>query len=152
IWHTGNGLISDADGNIYAVTSNGTFDLNTGGNDFGSAYIKFSGSDLSVLDYFAPSNQSLLNGSNKDLGSGGPLLIPGTNLLVGGGKDGMLRLVDATNMGSFNPSQDSNIQDFAATNTPIFGSPVYWNSPAYGPAIYLWGRGDMLKVWSFDPG
>jgi len=27
------------------------------------------------------------------------------------------------------------------------GSPVYWNSPTYGPAIYLWAAGDPLKVF-----
>ena len=150
IWHTGNGLISDADGNVYAVTSNGTFDVNTGGSDYGSAYIKFSGSDLSVLDYFAPSNQSYLNGNNKDLGSGGQLLIPGTSILVGSGKDALLRLVDSSNMGGFNPAQDNNIQEFAASNTPVFGAPIYWNSPSFGPVVYLWGQGDTLKAWSFD--
>jgi len=150
IWHTGNGLISDASGNIYAVTSNGTFDLNTGGADYGSSYIKFSGNDLSVLDYFAPSNQSFLNGNNKDLGSGGPMLIPGTSFLVGGGKDAILRVVDTNNLGGFSPAQDNNVQEFTATNTPIFGSPVYWNSPSFGPVVYLWGQGDALKAWSFD--
>ena len=46
IWQTGNGLVADASGNIYAVTSNGNFDVDTGGKDFGSAYLKLSGSAL----------------------------------------------------------------------------------------------------------
>ena len=51
IWQTGNGLVSDANGDIYAVTSNGNFDVNTGGQDYGSAYLKLSGSTLSVVPH-----------------------------------------------------------------------------------------------------
>jgi hypothetical protein len=154
IWQTGNGLIADASGDIYAVTSNGNFDVNTGGEDYGSAYLKLSGSTLKVLDYFVPYNQASLNPEtdNLDLGSGGPLLIPNTTLLVGGGKDAVLRVVDTTNMGRFNSSQNSNVQNISnATNPPIFGSPVYWDGPN-GPSIYMWGQGDYAKAWSFDAG
>ena len=152
IWQTGNGLVADANGNIYAVTSNGNFDVNTGGKDFGSAYLKLNGSTLSVQDYFVPYNASYLNleSNNVDLGSGGPLLIPNTTLLVGGGKDAVLRVVDTSNMGKFNSVQDSNHQNLiGATNPPIFGSPVYWNSPN-GPLIYMWGQNDFAKAWSFN--
>jgi hypothetical protein len=84
------------------------------------------------------------------LGSGGPLLIPNTTLLVGGGKDAVLRVVDTSNMGKFNSVHDSNHQNIiGATNPPIFGSPVYWDSPN-GPLIYMWGQGDYAKAWSFD--
>ena len=153
IWQTGNGLVSDANGDIYAVTSNGNFDVNTGGQDYGSAYLKLSGSTLSVMDYFVPYNQASLNpeSDNTDLGSGGPLLIPNTTLLVGGGKDAVLRVVDTTNMGKYNPVQNSNHQNIiGATNPPIFGSPVYWDSPNLGPLIYMWGQGDYAKAWSYD--
>ena len=139
IWQTGNGLVADASGDVYAVTSNGNFDVNTGGKDYGSAYLKLSGSTLSVLDYFVPYNQAYMNPEehNVDLGSGGPLLIPNTTLLVGGGKDAVLRLVDTTNMGKYNGTADTNHQNIhGATNPPIFGSPVYWNSPNLGPLVY----------------
>jgi hypothetical protein len=87
------------------------------------------------------------------LGSGGPLLIPNTTLLVGGGKDAVLRVVDTSNMGKFNSVQDSNHQNIiGATNPPIFGSPVYWDSPNSGPLIYMWGQGDFAKAWSFNAG
>jgi IPT/TIG domain len=155
IWLTGNGLVADSTGNVYAVTSNGNFDVNTGGKDYGSAYLKLSGSTLSVLDYFVPYNQAQMNPEedNVDLGSGGPLLIPNTTLLVGGGKDAVLRVVDTTNMGEYNPSQNNNHQNLiGATNPPIFGSPVYWNSPNLGPLIYMWGQNDFAKAWSYNSG
>ncbi len=152
IWHSGNGLVADANGDVYAVTSNGNFDVNTGGKDYGSAYLKLSGSTLSVMDYFVPYNQASLNpeSDNVDLGSGGPLLIPNSTLLVGTGKDAVLRVVDTTNMGKYNASTNQNVQNInSATNAPVLGSPVYWNSPSLGPLIYLWGLADVLKAWSF---
>ena len=151
-WQSGNGLVADAGGDVYAVASNGNFDLNTGGRDYGSAYLKLSGSNLSVLDYFVPFNQQFLNPEqyNVDLGSGGPLLIPNTTLLVGSGKDAVLRVVDTTNMGKYSSSQNNNVQNIDATNPPVLGSPVYWNSPNLGPVIYLWGQGDVMKAWAFD--
>ena len=151
IWQSGNGLVADANGDVYAVTSNGNFDVNTGGKDYGSAYLKLS-STLSVLDYFVPYNQASLNpeSDNVDLGSGGPLLIPNSTLLVGTGKDAVLRVVDTTNMGKYNPSSNQNVQNInSATNAPVLGSPVYWNSPSLGPLVYLWGLADVLKAWSF---
>jgi hypothetical protein len=153
VWQSGNGLVSDANGDIYAVTSNGNFDVNTGGKDYGSAYLKLSGSTLSVLDYFVPYNQAFMNPEsyNVDLGSGGPLLIPNTTLLVGTGKDAILRVVDTANMGEYNPNQNDNVQNILnATNPPVVGSPVYWDSPDFGPVIYLWGLGDFLKAWEFN--
>jgi hypothetical protein len=152
IWAAGNGLVTDTEGNIYAVASNGNFDVNTGGKDYGSAYLKLSGSTLSVVDYFVPYNQAFLNPEsyNVDLGSGGPLLIPNTSLLVGTGKDAVLRVVDTANMGNYNPNQNNNVQNFNATNPPVLSSPVYWNSPNFGPVIYLWGQADVMKAWAFD--
>jgi len=155
IWQAGNGLVVDANGDIYAVTSNGNFDVNTGGEDYGSAYLKLSGSTLSVLDYFVPYNQALLNPEqyNVDLGSGGPLLIPNTTLLVGTGKDAVLRVVNTTtgDMGEYNTSNNNNVQNIlSATNAPVLSSPVYWDSPTLGPVIYLWGLSDLLKAWAFN--
>jgi outer membrane protein assembly factor BamB len=161
IWQAGNGLVADANGDVYVVTSNGNFDVNTGGQDYGSAYLKLNGSTLSVMDYFVPYNQASLNpeSDNVDLGSGGPLLIPkivsgqevtGT-LLAGTGKDAVLRVVDTTNMGKYNPNTNNNVQNIlAATNPPVLGSPVYWDSPSLGQVIYLWGLNDVLKAWAFN--
>jgi hypothetical protein len=153
IWETGNGLVADSNGDIYAITSNGNFDVNTGGQDYGSAYLKLSGNALSVMDYFVPYNQASLNpeSDNVDLGSGGAMLIPNTTLLVGGGKDSVLRVVDTSNMGKYNGVSNTNHQNIPnATPVQIFGSPVYWNSPNLGALVYLWGSQDFAKAWSYN--
>jgi hypothetical protein len=147
IWHPG-GLAGDGN-NVYLVTGNGTFDVNVGGSNYGTSFVKLSSSDLTVLDYFTPMNESFLGDNNIDLGSSGPMLIPGTTLLVSGAKDGIVRLLDTTNMGGFNPNFNNDIEEFQATPGIIMGPPAYWNTPNFGPAIYLWGPGDTLKAWRF---
>ena len=154
IWGGGKGLLTDGT-SIYVATSNGTFNFNTGGNDYSSSFLKLSASDLTLKDFFSPFNQDYLNVSpgNVDIGAGGPILLPGTNPpeIVGGGKDGILRVMDTTHMGGFNSSVNNNVQTFQATNVypngMIMGGPVFWNSPNNGPVIYLWGPGDVTKAW-----
>ncbi len=156
IWGGGKGLLSDGT-YIYVATSNGTFNINTGGHDYCSSFLKLSTPDLTLQDFFAPFDQSYLNvyPGNVDIGAGGPILLPGTNPpeIVGGGKDGILRVINTTTgqMGEFNSSVNNNVQTFQATNVypngMIMGGPVFWNSPNNGPVIYLWGPGDVSKAW-----
>jgi hypothetical protein len=105
---------------------------------------------LGVADYFTPDDQATLFSNDTDLGSGNPLLLPGTSLLVAGGKDGILRLINTGSMGKFNPTFDADTQEFQATPGQIFGSFVYANGPSFGPAVYLWGSGDKMKAWAFN--
>jgi IPT/TIG domain len=150
IWSVGQGLVGDSNGNVYTMIGNGDFNANVaGGINYGDSFVKFSGSSLAVLDYFTPSNQATLNADNDDLGAGGPMLVPGTSLLVGQGKDSIFRVVNSTNMGHFNSSVDNDTQEFTATAGPFFSSPVYWNSPNKGPVVYIWGRTDFLKAFQF---
>jgi hypothetical protein len=150
IWGGGVGLLADAS-NIYFMTGNGTFDANTGGVDFGDSIVKVSAlAGLAVADYFTPFNQSVLESVDLDLGSGGPMALPGTGMIVGMGKDNRLRLVNTSNMGIFNSTVDADVQEFQAASSGVFiGAPVYWNSPNFGPVIYLWGSGDYLKAYQF---
>lgn len=158
IWAAGQGLAADA-GNIYVMSANGSFDANSGGRDYGDSVLRLStSSGLSLADYFTPDNQSFLSGNDVDLGSGGPMLLPGTNLLVGIGKDGVARLINTTNMGGFNALLNNDVQEFTAVagscggvrGVCFMGAPVYWDSPSFGPAIYLWGSSDYLKAFKFN--
>ena len=58
-------------------------------------------------------------------------------------------VVDRNGMGHFRSGDNGQIvQSFQASSAGrMNGSPVYWNSPIYGPAIYLWPAGDPLKVF-----
>ena len=152
VWQSGQGLVADANGDIYFMTGNGSFNANTGGTSYGESFVKLMTPGLTVSDYFTPKNFSSLNSGDLDLGSAGPLLLPDTTLLAGGGKQGTFYLVDSNLMGHFNAANDQVVQHFQATSRAIHGSPIYWNSPNGGPLVYLWGDGDRLKAFKFFNG
>lgn len=135
IWACGMAPAADTNGNIYVATGNGTFDAESGGTNYGMCFLKLSTTNgLEVADWFSPYNEASLSGSDLDLGSGGPVLLPGTHLLVGLDKVGTMFLLDQNNLGhfSFNGTSDTNIvQEFTATpQTDTIGqSPVYWQGP-----------------------
>jgi len=153
IWGGGQGLLADSGNNIYVMTGNGTFDPTTGG-DYGDSVLKIStASGLSIADYFTPTNQADLDAADLDLGSGGPMALPGTSLIVGSGKDGVVRVLDTTNLGQFSATANNNVQNFQGTTGFVFmGAPIYWNSPNHGPVIYIWSGNDALKAYQFTNG
>ncbi len=154
IWQSGGGLTADAAGNIYVLTGNGSFNGDqAGGVNFGNSFLKVSPTGT-LLDWFTPFNWSFLNATDEDLGSQNALLIPNSNLLVGGGKEGVLYVLDRNNLGHFRSDNNSQIvQSFQASSSGrMNGSPVFWNSPVYGPSIYLWPAGDPLKVYRLVDG
>jgi hypothetical protein len=123
VWSGGMAPAVDANGNLYIITGNGTFD---GTANYGESMIKLNDS-LAVQDYATPTNWSDLNNGDKDFGSGGVVLLP-AHYAVGMGKDGNLYLADINNMGHVG----SFVQSFLAS--PNYGdtvgkSPVYWQGP-----------------------
>jgi hypothetical protein len=154
LWACGTGPAADANGNIYVVTGNGSFSADTGGPDYGNSYMKLSISNnaLAVATWFTPHDQGTLNASDLDVGSGGVMLIPSTNMAVGAGKTGVIYLLNRDNMGGFTTaSSDTNIvQEFAelASTCCIGQSPVYWNGPT-NQFLFYWSGGDALKVLKF---
>ncbi|MGE3507816.1 MAG: PA14 domain-containing protein, partial [Vicinamibacterales bacterium] len=144
LWQSGAGLAGDASGSIYGITGNGSFDAS---RDRGSSFVKLA-PDGSLQSSFTPYDWSLLNSLDADLAQG-PLLIPNTNLMVGGSKLGRLYVVDRTNMGGVGTTNDNQIvQSFQASSANrMNGVPAYWDSPDFGPVIYYWASGDPLKAF-----
>ncbi len=103
-----------------------------------------------MSDYFKPNNYDSLNAQDADLGSGGAVGIPGTTYIVGGGKQGLLYLVDTTKMGGLNLGGDQIVQEFQADNG-LWGAPIFWNNAA-APTLYVWSRSDHLKAYPFANG
>jgi hypothetical protein len=150
IWQSGQGLVSDGQ-SVFAVTGNGTLTAQNGGTSYGESFIRLSPA-LAVEDWFAPVGFATLNFEDGDLGAGGPILLPGTSppLLVGGGKAGVLYVVDATNMGHLGVGTDTNVQEWRATRS-IFGAPAVWTGGG-ALRLYLWGAGDILREFVFTKG
>ena len=105
--------------------------------------LSLSGSALQVADYFTISNEVIASQNDRDLGSGGELLLPdqtdsgGTvwHLVVGAGKDGNLYVVNRDSMGKFNASNNTIRQQLTgALANGVFSSPAYFNGTIYyGP-------------------
>ncbi len=148
IWQSGGPPAVDESGDIYLMIGNGTTDANVGGSDWAEALAKFNPGNLTVADYFLPSNFKTLNASDLDLGSGGPLLIPDqpnppTKMLVAAGKQGMVYLVDQTNLGQYNANGNQVLQVLPAGTVPTAHSmPAYWQNN-----IYFVGVGDYAKSY-----
>src|SRR5262249_17536020 len=85
VWMAGGGPVGDGS-RFWFSTGNGTFNANTGGVNYGECYVKLDNT-CAVKDYFAPASVTSLNNTDRDLGSSGVMMIPGTTLMVGGGKD-----------------------------------------------------------------
>jgi len=154
IWSCGMAPAADTNGNLYVMTGNGTFDANTGGTNYGMCFLRLSTTNgLAVVDWFSPFNEAVLSAGDRDLGSGGPVLLPGTHLLTGMGKNGTNYLVDQNNLGHFSTgTSDTNIvQEFLATVPVdrIGQSPVYWNGPT-NPLVFMSCGNNNTLVYLFN--
>lgn len=148
VWQSGGGLSADANGFIYACTGNGTWD---GVTNFGESCVKMDPSQgLAVTDYFTPYNYDPLNASDSDLGSGRPLLIPGTNYLVTGGKQSLDYVLDRNNLGQISVG-DTNVVQRLNADGRLFSGMAYWDNPT-SPFLYLWGSNDKLKAYRLTGG
>jgi hypothetical protein len=153
-WGGGAGLSADASGTLYTSSGNGTYD-GTGANDYGDSVLRMNlvNRTFTVSDYFTPWDQAALDAVDKDLGSGGVLLLPDQpgaqhpHLLVQVGKEGTIDLIDRDNMGKFNQGNDSQIvQTLPMVIGGIFGNPSFWNN-----IVYFGGSHDHVKAFSYDP-
>jgi len=162
IWMSGQGPSVDANGDIYLTTANGDFNADTGGTEYGNSFLKLhpSGNTLVVTDYFTPYNQAYLNTVDGDLGVDAPVLIPNSNMIVGGSKQGIFYVVDRTDFGKYNTSgcncDNQIIETLNVFNGQLQTSVAYWEGNA-GGFIYGCTANDHLKAFkrngnSFDTG
>jgi hypothetical protein len=103
------GLAVDKDHNLYAVTGNGDYNLQKGGQSVVEAIVRLTtrndlGFSYSQTDFYVPSNYEELDRSDADLGGSSALVLdhPGSatpHLLLTGGKDGLVYLVNRDNLG-----------------------------------------------------
>jgi outer membrane protein assembly factor BamB len=163
IWAAGAGPAADSNGNIYFLDANGTFDTTLNGSgfpingDYGNAIMKLSTKkgQLAVADYFNMYNTVSESDADEDLGSGGAMVVPNFKdssgvvhaLVVGAGKDQNIYLADRSNMGKFNPNNNSQLYQelTGGMGGAVFSAPAYANKIIYYGAV-----GDAIKAFSFN--
>jgi hypothetical protein len=142
IWQSGQAPAVDDRGNIYFVTGNGSWN---GITQFSESFIKLD-PHMHLVDWFTPTNHFQLDKDDNDLDSSGATLIPGTHLVVGGGKEGVLYLINTEHFGRLGDEHAE--QHFPITSSHLH-SVVYWRSARNGGLIYLWGQRDKARVYRF---
>ncbi len=128
---------------------------------------------LEVTGWFRPDNWNIagpegLEINDLDLGSAGPVLVPGSTKLIGAGKQGVMYLLEgAPRRGDcmstarddcLGPRGTNPLQSFPIAPAPpapnqyyrhVFGGPVLWMRPQDegGPLVYVWREHDHLRAF-----
>jgi chitodextrinase len=150
IWMSGGAPAFDTNNNLFVITGNGDYD---GVTDFGDSILRLNTS-LALQDWFTPSVQSTLDGSDLDLGSGGAVILadlPGSavqHILIGGGKGtnaiGQLYVVNRDNMGK-NAVTDNVVQEFDMGGM-IYSTAAFWQNTLYIAVV-----GQNLNAFALNP-
>jgi alpha-glucosidase len=171
IWQSGGGLAADFNNHLLAVTSNGP----EGRGSYGNSVLNFKTDNGPELEsWFTPDNSDFLNRWDLDFGSSGLVVVPDQDfkdLVIAGGKDGMLYVLHRSSLGHGHPTMATPVvQSIRITPEPqpipqpptyhgpplyhgpndwhhLHGTPVYWNGPQ-GPTLYLWPEMDKLKAFT----
>lgn len=174
VWQSGRGPAGDDAGNVYFQTGNleknnsGQCSSGTGYNSssiLAEGIIK-AGAAAQFIGAFQPNyttgclnphpycdNPSVEDFNDFDLGVSGPMLLPRTNLMVNGGKLGIVYLLDTGTMSS--PKQRFLATGYDTSNKDFpleVASLAYWDRQSASPLMYIWGLQDRLKAFTFDPG
>jgi hypothetical protein len=151
IWMAGGAPAADSINNVvglYVLTGNGIWDGKTA---FGDSVLKLSTSGgLSLADWFTPYNQLSLDGNDTDVGSGGAAVLVDNggahpNLLIGGGKEGVLYILDRTKLGNNHPSDNNQIVQTLAVTGGTFSTPAFWQN-----TLFHFGSGSSGKAYALD--
>jgi hypothetical protein len=143
IWMSGGAPSADSSNNLFVITGNGLYN---GTSQFGDSFLKLSsGSSIGVVSSFTPDDEMTLNGNDTDLGSGGAAVLvdepssPVPHLLIGGGKDGRIFLLNRDNLGGKTSTNSGAVQILQVNSTyKIFSTPAFWQNtvylaPSHGP-------------------
>jgi hypothetical protein len=149
IWMSGGAPAADASNNLYVITGNGVFN---GTTEFGDSFLRLATSaGITVSSFFSPSNQANLDATDGDLGAGGAAILvdlptgPNNHLLIGGGKDGNLYLLNRDNLGG-NTNNNSGAVQVLPLGKSIFSTAAFWQNTMYiGPVQ------SPLRAYTLNP-
>jgi hypothetical protein len=156
LWASGGApAIDDTTGDLYLMSGVDAGDQNYTPLLYNDSFLRLDPNNLSVLDFFAPSDNSFLAQADGDLGSGANLLMPDNGSstpheVIGGGKDGNIFVLNRDKMGGSNSSSNNVAQTLHIGTSQldnIFSTPVYWNG-----LVYYHPNGDVLHAFTWSNG
>ncbi|MFE4619410.1 choice-of-anchor D domain-containing protein [Streptomyces sp. NPDC056747] len=164
IWMSGGGLVSDGPGRILFSTGNGVSPAPGPGSlppgQLAESVVRLgvnSDGTMSAQDFFSPANASQLDLNDTDLGSGGPVALPGPvfgtsrypRLLVQIGKDGRLFLLDRDDLGgrSQGPGGTDKVLGAFGPYEGVWGHPAVYGGQ--GGYVYTIGSGGPLRAFAY---
>jgi hypothetical protein len=165
IWQGGGGLAADDEKNVYFQVGNAPYEVSDRSTSYGDSFVKLSAKldrgrwILDAHSWAPPNANSFLNPNDLDLGSAGPLVVPGTGFVLGGGKTGDLYVLNRKTMSlvqSFTAFINQREPDWAnhpnwANGPHLHGSPTFWRGPdkKFG-YLYFWAEKDFLRLYRID--
>ncbi|MGC1265311.1 MAG: IPT/TIG domain-containing protein [Candidatus Acidiferrum sp.] len=149
IWMSGSAPVFDSSNNIFVISSNGTYDGNT---EFSDSFLKLSTtSGLTLSDWFTPDNQATMGTNNIDLGQGGAVTLldsvsgPYPHLVIGGGKGGVLYLINRDSMGHYNSNNNNAAIQTWSLGNMIAASGTFWQN-----TFYIGAANSPLQAFPFN--
>ena len=143
IWGRAGVAVSEG-GMVFAGTGDGMYDVAKG--SLPDTVLQLTAKDLKLADYFTPSNHNYLTRKDLDMGSLSPTIIPwkGGEMVAAGGKEGVIYLLDAKQVGG------------GDHKTPLYRSPLFANEEADFAGKGFWGalanaEDDKGGRWLFVP-
>jgi outer membrane protein assembly factor BamB len=145
IWGRGGAVIGE-NGRIYASTGDGAFNPSQG--EYGSSIIAASPGSLRVLDYYSPLNFLKVTKYDLDISASSLIWFPYRNydLVAGGGKEGVLYMLNANGLGTRDHQtplyhQKLANDDLEFQEKGIWGELSSWRDPAGETWLYvpIWG-------------
>ena len=138
---------------VLIVTGNAPYN---GSTDFGDSLIELTLPGLLRRQDYTPVNQAQLNSSDTDLGSGSPAVLPGGLVLIGG-KDGILRVLDLAALDGRRPGGPARTGGQLQLlpdpgRAQLFSAPAVWHELVFvadgsGTAAYRVGGRRLHMVW-----
>ena len=137
IWARGGAVVDPVTGNVFATTGNGPFTGSSGGYDWGDTVLELTPDLSRLLDSYTPDIYQQLDDTDADLGSVAPALLPTVAgsatpyLLVQGGKDNKLRLLNRQNLsGAGAPGYTGGELQVVSLGCGVYHQPVIWTDPS----------------------
>jgi hypothetical protein len=141
IWPRAGAVVMPRSHRILTTTGNAPYN---GTTDFGDTVLMLSSDARTLLHTFTPANQRQLEGSDGDLGSTAPALVPESRPRFGvqGGKEGKLVLLS---LKALQPVQ--TIQHKVAFTAPAVAGSTVFTSDLSGTVAYALKGSRLVRRW-----